>query len=105
MSVTTYIERHYEGTFESVYEALAEMARRNPRKARHHIGEVLKSLYVLQGNDWSGRGIVSDTSIDASIAAHECMLAELAARSRAKRGRSERNAGKVAAPRPARRAA
>ena len=105
MSVTNYIDRHYDSTFESVYEALAEMARSHPRKARHHIGQVLKSLYVLQGNDWSGRGIVSDTSIAASIAAHECMLAELAARSRAKRCLSERNTGKAEPAWPVRSAA
>jgi len=105
MSVTNYLERHYESTFESVYEALAEMARRNPKKAQHHIGQVLKSLYVLQGNDWSGRGIVGDTGIAASIAAHESMLAELAARGRVKRSRSARNTGKAGPTWPTRSAA
>ncbi|GFO68613.1 hypothetical protein GMLC_21920 [Geomonas limicola] len=75
-----YLDELYDSTFESVYEALVEMVRKDPRWALQQIRGILKSLYVRQGNDWSGRGVVSDTGIDASIAAHESILADLASR-------------------------
>jgi hypothetical protein len=75
-----YLDQLYDSTFDSVYEDLAEMAQEDPVWAIQKIRGVLKSLYVRQGNDWAGRGVVGDTGIDASIAAHESMLAELASR-------------------------
>ena len=78
MTITGYIDQRYDSTFESVYEALTEMARRDPDAARQKIRQTLKSLYVWQGNDWTGRGAVCDASINASIAAHEAILADLA---------------------------
>jgi len=80
MCSSKYLEQLYDSTFESVYEALADLARRDPMCAVQQIRGILKSLYVRQGNDWAGRGVVGDTGIDASIAAHESMLAELTAR-------------------------
>jgi len=75
-----YLNELYDSTFQSVYDALVEMTRKDPIGAMHHIKQVLKGLYVWQGNNWTGRGVVGDASIDASIAAHESILAELADR-------------------------
>lgn len=77
---SNYLDELYDNTFESVYEALVELVRKDPRRALQQIRGILKSLYVRQGNDWTGRGVVGDTGIDASIAAHESVLADLASR-------------------------
>ena len=68
MSMTAYIDERYDDTFDSVYSV-------------RHIRQTLKSLYIRQGNDCTGRGAIGNTSLDASVAAHEAVLAELAIRS------------------------
>jgi hypothetical protein len=77
MPMTSYIDERYDDTFTSVYESLAEMARQDPEQTERHIRQTLKSLYVRQGNDWTGRGAIGNAGLDASVAAHESMLAEL----------------------------
>ena len=92
MSGSRYLEELYDTTFASVHEMLREQARRNPERVAHQIRQVLKTLYVQQGNDWAGRGVVGDTSIDASIAAHESILADLVSRPKQRRSRHEKHA-------------
>ena len=77
MSMTNFIEENYENTFESVHAALAEMVRQEPERAQQTIRGILKGLYIRQGNDWTGRGAIGDAGLEASIAAYECILAEL----------------------------
>jgi hypothetical protein len=76
--MTDYIEERYDETFESVYTMLSELAQHNPEQAARHIRQTLKSLYIRQGNDWTGRGAIGNAGLDASVAAHEAVLAELA---------------------------
>jgi len=80
MSMTDYIDQRYETTFESVYGVLCALTEKDPVKAERHIRQTLKSLYIRQGNDWTGRGAIGNAGLDASIAAHESVLAELAHR-------------------------
>lgn len=77
MSMTDYLEERYDDTFESVYTVLSDLVQRDPLAAAQNIRQTLKSLYVRQGNDWTGRGAVGNASLDASIAAHEAILADL----------------------------
>ena len=77
MSMIDYIDEHYDDTFASVYGMLAERVRHSPVEAECHIRQTLRSLYVRQGNDWTGRGSVGNAGLGASIAAHEAILAEL----------------------------
>ena len=77
MSMTNFIEENYENTFDSVHAALAEMVRKEPERAQLTIRGILKGLYIRQGNDWTGRGAIGDAGLEASIAAYECILAEL----------------------------
>jgi len=79
MSMTNYINERYDDTYLSVYASLLEMARMAPDKAERHIRQTLKYLYVRQGNDWTGRGAIGNAGLDASVAAHEAVLAELSA--------------------------
>lgn len=82
MSMTGYIDERYEDTFVSVYTQLCVLAERDPAAADQQIRRTLKSLYVRQGNDWTGRGAIGNAGLDASVAAHEAMLAELRAQER-----------------------
>lgn len=77
MTMTAYIDERYEDTFSSVYAVLQELAQKNPEQAERHIRQTLKSLYIRQGNDWTGRGAIGNAGLDASVAAHESILAEL----------------------------
>lgn len=77
MSMTDYIDERYDDTFESVYTVLHLLAQQSPVQAAQHIRQTLKSLYVRQGNDWTGRGAIGNAGLDASVAAHEAVLAEL----------------------------
>lgn len=80
MSMTAYIDERYADTFDSVYSVLHDLGEQNPEQATRQIRQTLKSLYIRQGNDWTGRGAIGNASLDASVAAHEAVLAELATR-------------------------
>ena len=77
MSMTTYIDERYDDAFESVHNSLSVMAQQDPNRAAEYVRGILKSLYIRQGNDGTGRGAIGNASLDASIAAYECILAEL----------------------------
>ena len=77
MSMIDFIDEHYDDTFASTYGVLAEMIRSKPDQAEGHIRRTLRSLYIRQGNDWTGRGAVGNAGLDAAIAAHEAILVEL----------------------------
>jgi len=81
MSMTAYIDERYDDTFDSVYSVLHDLGEQHPEQTVRHIRQTLKSLYIRQGNDWTGREAIGNTSLDASVAAHEAVLAELAIRS------------------------
>lgn len=74
MAMTGYIDERYQETFDSVYQALWEMALQQPEETLAHIRQTLKSLYIRSGNDWTGRGAIGNAGLDASIAAHESVL-------------------------------
>ena len=80
MSMTDYIEERYDGTFESVYWSLSKMVQQDHDRAERYIRGILKNLYIMQGNDWTGRGAIGNAGVDGSIAAYECILAELVPR-------------------------
>lgn len=77
MSMTDYIDERYDDTYESIYLSLAEMVRKDRDKAGQYIREILRNMYIRQGNDWTGRGAIGNAGLDASIAAYECILAEM----------------------------
>ncbi|MDD2273689.1 MAG: hypothetical protein PHP95_10490 [Desulfuromonadaceae bacterium] len=77
MAMTDYIEERYDDTFESVYSSLSRMVEQDSDRAEYSIRGILKGLYVRQGNDWTGRGAIGNAGLDASIAAYECILAEI----------------------------
>lgn len=77
MSMTDFVDDHYESTFEMFYDYLSDMLKNHPDSIEDHIRQTLKSLYVRQGNNWTGRGAIGDARLDATVNAYECMLSEL----------------------------
>jgi hypothetical protein len=77
VSMIDFIDEHYDDTFASTYRFLEEMLQKEPEGAESQIRRTLRSLYVRQGNDWTGRGAAGNAGVDATIAAHEALLAEL----------------------------
>jgi hypothetical protein len=81
--MTYYIDQRFDDTRASVYASLESLVRKDPDHAAQHIRQTLNSLYVRQGNDWTGRGAIGNAGLDATVAAHESILAELLCRSAA----------------------
>ncbi len=52
----------------------------DPHGVLRQVDAELQSLYVRYGNDWTGRGIVGDTTQEATIAALEGVRAECLSR-------------------------
>jgi len=53
------------------------MVRHDPDHAILTMRGILAGMYVRQGNNWTGRGAIGDAGLNASIAAYECILAEM----------------------------
>ena len=77
MSMTAFIDNRYNEEFASVYNSLDKMVQQDRDRAEPYIRGILKNMYIRQGNDWTGRGAIGDAGLSASIAAYECILAEL----------------------------
>jgi hypothetical protein len=54
----------------------AAQIRENPDATMKKVEGELESLYVRFGNDWTGRGVVGDTTQMATIAGLEAVRAE-----------------------------
>ncbi len=66
----------YRQTFEAVYAYLEERRRSDPTFTPEDIRQFLKDAYACQGDNWGGRGVLENKRLDATIAAHEAILAE-----------------------------
>lgn len=54
----------------------ADQVKKNPAATKIQVEQELEALYVRFGNDWTGRGIVGDSTQTATIAALEAVRAE-----------------------------
>ena len=86
MSMTAFIDNRYNEEFESVYNSLDKMVKEDRDRAEPYSRGILKNMYIRQGNDWTGRGAIGDAGLSASIAAYECILAELNSRRTSDKG-------------------
>jgi len=77
MSETTeWIDEKYNKVFEDELLGLERRKKRDPGCTIADIEGTLKHLYAMDGNDLGGRGPVQDTTLAATIAAHEYFIAE-----------------------------
>jgi len=61
----------YTETFEEVTRGLDRRKKTDTGCKIEDLEGTLKSLYIMDGSDWGGRGDVQDTVMAATIAAYE----------------------------------
>jgi len=79
----TFLERKKAEIVENLYAYFSEQLDQNPRAILEQVDRELQSLYVRYGNDWTGRGVVGDSTQEATIAGLEAVRAECLDRIRA----------------------
>lgn len=75
MGVHDWEEQKYNSEFEQALLQVDQLRRKDPDFTIESLRNMLETAYVHQGNDWTGRGSVSDISLDALIAAYQQYLA------------------------------
>lgn len=71
-----YIDTHKEMIVENLSDFFAEQLNNDPAKLLEQLECELRSLYVRQGNDWTGRGEIGDARLEATISVLEAVRAE-----------------------------
>jgi hypothetical protein len=72
----TYVDTHKEKILENLPGFFEEQLVEHPERLLEQLERELRSLYVRQGNDWTGRGEIGDARLDATIAVLEAVRAE-----------------------------
>ena len=70
-------EETYKETYESEIRGLRRRLESDPGCTAEDLEGVLKSLYIMDGSDWLGRGEVQSINLAAAIAAYEEIIGEL----------------------------
>ena len=76
MSSTDWREQKRKEVFESSLAGLENRRRVDPGFTFEDARSALEHLYVLEGNDWQGRGELGDIVTAATIAAYEDFVFE-----------------------------
>jgi hypothetical protein len=71
-----FVEEVIKDIVPNTFCSFAEQMEVDPQGTLQHVEGVLKSLYVRYGNDWTGRGIVGDSTQEAAIAGLEAVRVE-----------------------------
>ena len=66
----------WEEIIEGVCDHYSPQILRDPEKALSTIEQELNSQAIYQGNNWTGRGVVGDTVISATIAGLEIVRSD-----------------------------
>jgi len=74
-SSTDWQDRKYAETFEDELRGLERRRAADPNCTIADIEGTLKHLYIMDGQDWLGRGSVQDAVMAATIAAYEHFIA------------------------------
>ena len=82
MSISTeWQEKTYTETFEEETRGLARRRKSDLACKVQDLEGILKNLYILDGSDHGGRGMLQDIIISARIAAYEYFIAQWKAES------------------------
>jgi hypothetical protein len=73
--VSDYLNDLYDKIFDQEFTGLGRRRESDPSFTVAGMKRQLKDLYAAQGDDWLGRGDVSNTTYDATIAAWESFCA------------------------------
>jgi hypothetical protein len=79
MKTIDWQEAMYNNVFEEEIRGLERRAAGNPSFGLEDVENQLNSLYILQGQDWDGRGDIGDIELSARLAAWEQYAAQLRA--------------------------
>lgn len=74
--VVEFLHQRQDEIVTGIKAFFAAQVRENPAATKRQVEGELESLYVRFGNDWTGRGIVGDTTQMATIAGLEAVRAE-----------------------------
>ena len=74
-SSTDWQDRKYTETFEEELRGLERRRAADPTCTIADVEGTLKHLYIMDGQDWLGRGGVQDAVMAATIAAYEHFIA------------------------------
>ena len=66
----------YEETYGQELLGLERRREHDPAFTIEDLEALLRHLYAMDGADWVGRGLLQDTIMEATIAAHESFLAQ-----------------------------
>jgi len=69
----------YRENYEDEVRRLRRRLASDPSCGAEELEGTLKSLYIMDGSDWLGRGEVQSITLAAAIAAHEAVIGELRA--------------------------
>lgn len=75
-----FLEQKREDIVENLYGFFLDQLVDNPQGTLDQIERELEALYIRYGNDWTGRGVVGDTTQEATIAGLEAVRAECLSR-------------------------
>jgi len=70
-------ETSYRESYEKEILGLRRRLAADPSCTAQDLEGILKSLYIMDGADWLGRGEVQSINLSAAIAAHEMIIHEL----------------------------
>lgn len=75
-----YIEEVTKDIVPNTFDSFANEIECDPRGTLTRVEGMLQAHYVRYGNDWTGRGVVGDSTQEAAIAGLEAVRAECLAR-------------------------
>lgn len=75
MNLTDIFYKH-EQTVENLLTHFADQIKNDPKKLLNEINGELDHLYIREGNDQEGRGLIGEATIGSTIAAMEVIRAE-----------------------------
>lgn len=67
----SWIDEKYRQVFEEETIGLERRRANDTSCTIEDLQGMLKNLYIMDGNDWVGRGQVQDTTLSATIASYE----------------------------------
>lgn len=70
------IEAAYRQAFEDELKGLEGRRARDPDCSIADLSGILDNLYIMDGNNWDGRGEIVQTTLAATIAAYEYFIGE-----------------------------
>lgn len=73
---TQWEDETYSRVFEEEVRGLERRRLNDPRLTIDTLRQMLRDLYIRDGNNWEGRGAVADIVSAATIAAYEYFIAE-----------------------------